>query len=110
MLAREWRVGVTRSCNAHQSHARRPTPCSNLLRSTSRFILLRGCSRAQPVLLEALDGGARTKVTLVTEVHSRGAYETMEPMMRWVAQRQLSTQLRTLKNLLESESFREASS
>ena len=56
------------------------------------------------VLLEALDS-ARTKVTLVAEVQLRGAYKPMEPMMRWVAQRQFGTQLRTLKNLLESEAF-----
>ena len=62
------------------------------------------------VLLKALDGGVRTKVTLVAEVHLRGAYKTMEPLMRWVAQRQFSTQLRTLRNLLESESVGGASS
>jgi hypothetical protein len=39
-----------------------------------------------------------------------GAYKLMRPMMRWVAQRQFETQLHTLKNLLESEAFREASS
>ena len=61
------------------------------------------------VLLESLDG-ARTKLTLVAEVQLGGAYKLMEPIMRWVAQRQVGTQLRTLKNLLESETFREASS
>jgi len=36
----------------------------------------------------------------------RSAYKPMELVMRWVAQRQFGTQLRTLKNLLESEAFR----
>jgi hypothetical protein len=58
------------------------------------------------VLLEALDGGARTKVTLVAEVRLRGAYRLMEPLMRGVARRQFSTQLQTLKDLLEGEAFR----
>ena len=57
------------------------------------------------VLLESLDG-ARTKVTLVAEVQLRGVYKPMELVMRWVARRQFETQLRTLKNLLESEAFR----
>ena len=57
------------------------------------------------VLLESLDG-ARTKVILVAEVQLRGVYKPMELVMRWVAQRQFETQLRTLKNLLESEAFR----
>jgi uncharacterized membrane protein len=61
------------------------------------------------VLLESLDG-ARTKVILVGEVQLRGVYKPMELVMRWVAQRQFGTQLRTLKNLLESEAFRDASS
>ena len=56
------------------------------------------------VLLERLDGG-RTKVILVGEVHLRGVYKPMEVVMRWVAQRQFGIQLRTLKNLLESETF-----
>ena len=60
------------------------------------------------VLLESLDD-ARTKLTLVADVHLRGAYKPMEPMMRWVAHRQFGTQLRTLPNLLESEAFRETS-
>jgi hypothetical protein len=55
------------------------------------------------VLLESLDG-ARTKVILVGEVQLRGVYKPMELVMRW------GTQLRTLKNLLESEAFRDASS
>lgn len=61
------------------------------------------------VLLESLDD-ARTKLTLVADVQLRGAYRPMEPMMRWVAQRQFGIQLRTLKNLLESDPSREAAS
>jgi hypothetical protein len=62
------------------------------------------------VLLESLDG-ARTKVILVGvilvgEVRLRGVYKPMELVMRLVAQRQFGTQLRTLKDLLESEAFR----
>ena len=57
------------------------------------------------VLLESLVG-ARTKVILVAEVQLRGVYKPMELVMRWVARRQFETQLRTLKNLLESEAFR----
>jgi uncharacterized protein YndB with AHSA1/START domain len=57
------------------------------------------------VLLESLDG-APTKVILVGEVQLRGVYKRMELVMRWVARRQFGTQLRTLKNLLESEAFR----
>jgi len=70
---------------------------------------LRSISRQIPatirVLLESVDG-ARTKVILIAEVQLRGVYKPMELVMRWVAQRQLGTQLRTLKNLLESEAFR----
>jgi uncharacterized protein YndB with AHSA1/START domain len=54
------------------------------------------------VLLESLDGEG-TKVILVGEVQLRGVYKPMELVMRWVAQRQFGSQLRTLKNLLESE-------
>jgi hypothetical protein len=43
-------------------------------------------------------------------VQLRGAYKPMEPTMRWGARRQFGTQLRTLKNLLQSEAFREAPS
>ena len=57
------------------------------------------------VLLQSLEG-ARTKVILVGEVQLRGVYKPMELVMRWVVQRQFGTQLRTLKNLLESEAFR----
>ena len=61
------------------------------------------------VLLESLDG-ARTKVILLGEVHLRGIYKPMELVIRWVAREQFGTQLRTLRNLLESETFRDASS
>ena len=57
------------------------------------------------VLLESPDG-ARTKIILVGEVQLRGVYKPIELVMRWVAQRRFETQLRTLKNLLESEAFR----
>jgi hypothetical protein len=57
------------------------------------------------VLLESLDS-ARIKIILVAEVQLRGVYKPMEVVMRWVAQRRFETQLRTLKNLLESEAFR----
>ena len=57
------------------------------------------------VLLEPLDG-AHTKVILVGEVQLRGVYKPMEVVMRWVAREQFGTQLRTLKNLLESEAYR----
>jgi uncharacterized membrane protein len=70
---------------------------------------LRSVSGAIPVtirvLLESLDG-ASTKVILVGEVHLGGIYKPMELVMRWVAREQFGTQLRTLKNLLESEAFR----
>ena len=70
---------------------------------------LRSVSGAIPatirVLLESLDG-ASTKVIIVGEVHLRGIYKPMEFVMRWVAREQFGTQLRTLKNLLESEAFR----
>jgi hypothetical protein len=54
------------------------------------------------VLLESLDG-VRTKVILVAELQLRGVYKPIELVMRLVARRQFGTQLRTLKNLLESE-------
>ena len=57
------------------------------------------------VLLESLDG-ARTKVILVAEVQLRGVCKPMELVMTWVARWQFWTQLRTLKNLLESEAYR----
>src|SRR5919112_1835184 len=53
------------------------------------------------ILLESLDG-TRTKVILAGEMRLRGDYKPMELVMRWVARRQFGTQLRTLKNLLES--------
>ena len=56
------------------------------------------------VLMESL-GGARTKVIVVGEVHLRGVYKLMELVMRWMAHPQFGTQLRTLKNLLESEAL-----
>src|ERR687889_2274091 len=56
------------------------------------------------VLLESLDG-ARTKVILIGEVQMRGTYKPMKVVMRQVARRQLGTQLRTLKNLLESQAL-----
>ena len=52
------------------------------------------------LLLESLDSG--TELTLVVDAQLRGVYKLMGPLMKWVAQRQFKTQLRTLKNLLES--------
>jgi uncharacterized membrane protein len=73
---------------------------------------LRSVSGAIPatirVLLESLDG-ASTRVILVGEVNLRGIYKPMELVMRWVAREQFGTQLRILRNLLESEAFRDAS-
>jgi uncharacterized membrane protein len=57
------------------------------------------------VLLESLDGD-RTKVILVAEVQLRGVYKPMELVMKGVARWRFETQLRTLKNLLESQAFR----
>jgi uncharacterized protein YndB with AHSA1/START domain len=57
------------------------------------------------VLLESLDD-ARTKVILVGEVQLREIHKPIELLIRRVARRQFGTQLRTLKNLLESEAFR----
>ena len=57
------------------------------------------------ILLESLDG-TRTKVILAGEMRLRGVYKPMELVMRWVAQWQFGTQLRTLKNLLESQDLR----
>jgi Polyketide cyclase / dehydrase and lipid transport len=75
-------------------------PSTFALRSISGSIPATIC-----VLLEPLDG-ARTKVILVGEVHLRGVYKPMEVVMRWVAKRQFGTQLRKLKNLLESQAPR----
>jgi uncharacterized protein YndB with AHSA1/START domain len=72
-------------------------PTALALRSISGPIPATVC-----VLLESLDG-ARTKVILLGEVQLRGVYKPMELVMRWVAERQLGTQLHTLKNLLEIE-------
>jgi uncharacterized membrane protein len=59
------------------------------------------------VLLKSIDD-SHTKVILVAEVRLRGIYKPMEFVMRWVAREQFGTQLRTLKDLLESEAFRDA--
>jgi uncharacterized membrane protein len=79
-------------------------PSTFTLRSVSGAIPATIC-----VLLESLDGG-HTKVILVGEVQLGGIYKPMELVMRWVAQWQFGTQLRTLKNLLESKAFRDAPS
>ncbi len=50
--------------------------------------------------LKPLDGS--TELTLVADAELRGVYKLMEPLMKRVVQRQFETQLRTLKNLLES--------
>src|SRR3712207_4434816 len=52
------------------------------------------------LLLEPLN--CSTKLTLVADTELRGAYKLVEPLMKRVTQRQFDTQLRTLKNLLES--------
>jgi Polyketide cyclase / dehydrase and lipid transport len=52
------------------------------------------------LLLEPLDSA--TELTLVVDAELRGFYRLMEPLMKWVVQGQFKTQLRTLKNLLES--------
>jgi hypothetical protein len=52
------------------------------------------------LLLEPLDGS--TKLTLVADAQLRGVYRLMEPLMKRAVQRRFETQLRTLKNLLES--------
>jgi uncharacterized membrane protein len=75
-------------------------PSTFALRSISGPIPATICA-----LLEPLEG-ASTKVILVGEVHLRGVYKPMELVMRGVAKRQFGTQLRTLKDLLESEAFR----
>lgn len=40
-------------------------------------------------------------LTLVGEVRLRGVYGLVVPLMKWMANRQVDTQLRTLKELLE---------
>ena len=52
------------------------------------------------LLVEPLDSA--TELTLVVEAELRGVYELMGPLMKCVVQGQFKTQLRTLKNLLES--------
>ena len=52
--------------------------------------------------LGSLDGGG-TVLTLVAAARLRGVYSLMGPVMKWVARRQVETQLRTLKTLLETE-------
>ena len=52
------------------------------------------------LLLEPLDSA--TELTLVVDAQLRGVYKLMGPLMKWVVQRQFRTQLRTLKNLLDS--------
>jgi carbon monoxide dehydrogenase subunit G len=52
------------------------------------------------LLVEPLDSG--TELTLVVDAELRGVYKLMGPLMKWVVQRQFNTQLRTLKNLLDS--------
>jgi hypothetical protein len=70
---------------------------------------LRSISGAIPatirVLLKSIDD-SHAKIILVGEVHLRGIYKPIEFVMRWVAREQFGTQLRTLKNLLESEALR----
>ncbi len=65
---------------------------------------LRSVSGALPstirLQLESLGGGA-TKLTLVGEARLRGIYGLVAPLMKRVANRQVDTQLRTLKDLLE---------
>ena len=65
---------------------------------------LRSVSGALPSIirlrLESLDGGA-TGLTLVGEARLRGVYGLVAPVMRWVADRRVDTQMRTLKELLE---------
>jgi uncharacterized protein YndB with AHSA1/START domain len=55
------------------------------------------------LLLEPLDSA--TELTLVVDAELRGVYKLMGPLMKWVVQGQFKTQLRTLKNLLESGTF-----
>jgi len=52
------------------------------------------------LLLEPLDSA--TELTLVVDAELRGVYKLMGPLMKWVVQGQFKTQLRTLKDLLES--------
>jgi carbon monoxide dehydrogenase subunit G len=52
------------------------------------------------LLLESVDSA--TELTLVVDAELRGVYKLMGPLMKWVVQGQFKTQLRTLKDLLES--------
>lgn len=52
--------------------------------------------------LEPLDSST-TKITLVGDARLPGLYRLAAPLMTRVARRQLDTQLRTLKSLLENE-------
>jgi carbon monoxide dehydrogenase subunit G len=52
------------------------------------------------LLLESVDSA--TELTLVVDAELRGVYKLMGPLMKWVVQGQFKTQLRMLKNLLES--------
>jgi hypothetical protein len=52
--------------------------------------------------LEPIDGGA-TRLTLVGDAQLRGVFGLVAPLMERVARRQVATQLRTLKELLENE-------
>jgi hypothetical protein len=52
------------------------------------------------LLLKPLDSA--TELTLVVDAELRGVYKLIGPLMKWVVQGQFKTQLRTLKNLLES--------
>jgi len=67
---------------------------------------LRSVSGALPstirLRLEPIDGGA-TRLTLVGDAQLRGVFGLVAPLMERVARRQVATQLRTLKELLENE-------
>ena len=52
--------------------------------------------------LEPIDGGA-ARLTLVGDAQLRGVFGLVAPLMERVARRQVATQLRTLKELLENE-------
>jgi carbon monoxide dehydrogenase subunit G len=52
------------------------------------------------LLLESVDSA--TELTLVVDAELHGVYKLMGPLMKWVVQGQFKTQLRMLKNLLES--------
>jgi hypothetical protein len=52
--------------------------------------------------LEALDDGATRRLTLVGEAQLSGAYGLVAPLMKWVSDQQVDTQMRTLQELLEN--------